>query len=279
MEQLLAIRAFARVVEVGGFTRAADSLDMPNATVSKLVQDLETHLRVKLLQRTTRGVTVTLEGQEYYDKTARVLADLEDIDTGLAIARNKPRGKLRVDIGSSTARDVLIPALPDFLERYPDIRMDLGVSDRSVDQISDSVDCVIRGGVLAESSLVARAIGHADMITCASPAYLKRYGVPAYPDELKNGHRLIAYVSTATGRAVPFRFEHKGVASEIKIEHWIGINESNAHVAAGDAGLGISRPLPTAPGRRCRGASWSRYCRNGGHRSFPFTWCTLTTGI
>lgn len=239
MDQLLAIRAFGRVVEAGNFTRAADSLDMPNATISKLVLELEAHLGVKLLQRTTRRVTVPPEGQDYYEKTARVLADLEDIDTSFAVARSKPRGHLRIDVGSSTASDVLIPALPEFLARYPDIRIDLGVSDRSVDLISDSVDCVIRGGPLVESSLVAKAIGHADMVTCASPAYLKRYGVPAYPEELKNGHRLIAYVSTATGRAMPFRFERDGVKSEIKTEHWVGINESNAHVAAGEAGLGI----------------------------------------
>ncbi|MCW2477553.1 LysR family transcriptional regulator [Candidatus Symbiopectobacterium sp. NZEC135] len=239
MDQLLAIRAFARVVEAGNFTRAADSLDMPNATMSKLVQDLEAHLGVKLLQRTTRRVTVTPEGRDYYEKTTRLLADLEDIDTGFAIAHSKPRGHLRIDIGSSTASDVLIPALPAFQERFPDIRIDLGVTDRSVDLISDSVDCVIRGGLLVDSSLVARNIGHANMVTCASPSYLKRYGVPAYPEELKNGHRLIAYVSTATGRAIPFRFERDGVTSEIKIEHWMGINESNAHVAAGEAGLGI----------------------------------------
>jgi len=239
MDQLLAMRAFSRVVEAGNFTRAADSLDMPNATVSKLVQELEAYLGVKLLQRTTRRVSVTPEGRDYYAKATRVLADLEDIDTSFALARSKPRGHLRIDIGSSTASDVLIPALPDFLERYPDIRIDLGVSDRSVDLISDSVDCVIRGGLLVESSLVAKTIGHADMVTCASPDYLKRYGVPAYPEELRNGHRLIAYISTTTGRAMPFRFEHDGVGTEIKIEHLIGINESNAHVAAGRAGLGI----------------------------------------
>jgi DNA-binding transcriptional LysR family regulator len=146
---------------------------------------------------------------------------------------------LRIDIGSSTASEVLIPALPEFLERYPEIKIDLGVSDRSVDLISANVDCVIRGGALAESSLVAKSIGQTDMVTCASPAYLKRHGIPAYPEELKSGHRLIAYVSTAAGRAVPFRFECEGGKSELKIEHYIGINESNAHVAAGEAGLGI----------------------------------------
>jgi len=239
MDQLLAMRAYARVVEAGGFTRAADSLDMPVATVSKLVQELEAHLGVRLLQRTTRRVTVTPEGQDYYAKCTRVLRDVEDIDATFTAARGKPRGHLRIDVGGSTARDVLIPLLPDFVARYPDIRIDLGVSDRSVDLIADNVDCVIRGGRLDSSSLVARRIGEAPLITCATPGYLKQYGTPAYPEELRNGHRLVSYVSSQTGRAVPFLFERDSERTELKIEHRIGVNESNAHLAAGLAGLGI----------------------------------------
>jgi len=239
MNQLLAIRAFARVVEAGSFTKAADSLDMPNATLSKLVQELEAHLAVRLLQRTTRRVTVTPEGQLYYEKTSLILRNLEDVDTSFNVARSKPRGHLRVDVGGSTASDVLIPALPDFMARYPDIRIDLGVSDRSVDMVSDNVDCVLRGGALDNSSLVARPVGQAEMVTCATPDYLKQYGVPAYPDELKNGHRLVAYVLAQSGRAMPFRFLRDGEKSEIKVEHRVGVNESNGHMAAGLAGLGI----------------------------------------
>jgi LysR family transcriptional regulator for bpeEF and oprC len=239
MDQLLAMRAFARVVEAGSFTRAADSLDVPNATMSKLVQELEAHLGVRLLQRTTRRVTVTPEGQDYYAKATRVLRDLEDIDSSFNAAKAHPRGRLRIDVGGSTARDVLIPLLPDFMARYPDIRIDLGVSDRSVDLIEDNVDCVIRGGPLDSSSLIARYIGDAAMVTCATPEYLKLYGVPAYPDELKNGHRMIAYVSTQSGRAIPFRFERGDEKIEINVERRIGINESNAHLAAAIASIGI----------------------------------------
>lgn len=252
MDQLQAIRAFARVVEAGNFTRAADSLDMPNATLSKLVQELEAHLGVRLLQRTTRRVTVTPEGQDYYAKATRVLRDLEDIDSTFNVARSKPRGHLRIDIGGSTARDVLVPLLPDFLSRYPDIRIDLGVSDRSVDLISDNVDCVIRGGALDASSLVARGIGHATMVTCASPDYLRHNGIPAYPEELRNGHRLVSYLSPQNGRAVPFRFERDGERSELKIEHRIGVNESNAHLAACVAGLGIIQTFSYAAGAALR---------------------------
>jgi len=258
MDQLTAIRGFARVVEAGSFTRAADSLDMPNATLSKMVQDLEAHLGVRLLQRTTRRVTVTPEGREYYEKTLRIVRDLEDIDGGFKAVQGKPKGHLRIDVGGSTARDVLIPAIPDFLARYPDIRIDLGVSDRAVNLISDNVDCVIRGGPLDDSSLVARQIGKADLITCATPGYLKQFGTPAYPDELKNGHKLVSYLSPQNGRAFPFRFERDGVKTEIKVEHRVGVNESNAHLAAALAGLGIVQTFTYAAGPALKRGALSR---------------------
>lgn len=250
MNQLQAIKAFARVVEMESFTRAADSLDIPNATLSKMVKELESHLGTRLLQRTTRRVTVTPEGQDYYDQTLRVITDLEDIDASLNAARSKPRGTLRINIGSSTATDILIPALPDFIARYPDIIVDLGVSDNHVDLIGNHVDCVIRGGKLDNSSLVARSIGNAEMITCASPAYLKNYGVPAYPEELNNGHRLVSYVTHHNSRAVPFKFMKNNTLSEMKPEHRLGVNESNAHLAAGLAGIGIIQTFSycAAPG-------------------------------
>lgn len=192
----MAMRAFTRVVETGNFTRAADSLNLPNATLSKLVKSLEAHLGVRLLHRTTRRVVTTPEGQDYYEKASRVLIDIEEIDTSFSASQSRPKGYLRIDVGGSTAREVLIPALPDFLQRYPEIKIDLGVSDRPVDLISGNVDCVIRGGSLDDSSLIARHIGDAPMVTCATPGYLKAAGVPAYPDELRNGLDLPLYFQT-----------------------------------------------------------------------------------
>lgn len=270
MDQLLAIRALARVIEAGSFTRAADSLDMPIATVSKLVRDLEGHLGVRLLQRTTRRVTVTPEGEEYYAKSGRVLRDLEDIDGAFNLARGRPRGQLRIDVGGSTARDVLIPMLADFMTRYPDIRIDLSVSDRSVDLIGDNVDCVIRGGAMESSTLVARRLGEAVLITCAAPAYLKQFGTPAYPDELKNGHRLVAYVSSDTGRAFPFRFECDGKKTEVKVDHRVGINESNAHLAACVAGLGIVQTFGYAAASALRDGSVVEILKDWRPARYPF---------
>lgn len=229
MDRFSALKAFTRVVEAGSFTRAADSLNMPNATLSKTIQQLEAHLGVSLLQRTTRRITVTPEGREYYEKARCLLEDLEEIDASFNTARNKPKGHLRIAIGGSTACDVLIPLLADFMTSWPDIRIDLQVADKPADLISGNIDCAIRGGPMEDSTLIARKIGEATLVTCATPGYLQRYGTPASPDELHHGHRLISYLSPASGRAFPFRFTRHGVSTELKTEPHLGINESNAH--------------------------------------------------
>jgi len=238
VDQLLAMRAFARVVETGNFTRAADSLRMPKATLSKLVQSLETHLGVQLLTRTTRQVAVTPEGKAYYEAGSRIVRELENVDAGFAKANAKPRGHLRVDVGSSVASRVLIPALPGFLDAYPDVSLDLGVSDRNADVISDQVDCVIRGAPIGETTLISRKLGRAKWVTCATPGYVKRFGAPAHPRDLV-AHRLVHYVSARTGRVLPMRFVAKQEKIAIDARHVVGVNESNGHFAAGLAGAGI----------------------------------------
>ncbi|MBC8997250.1 LysR family transcriptional regulator [Pseudomonas sp. N40(2020)] len=239
MNQLLAIRVFARVVEAGSFVKAADSLEMPKATVSKLIQDLESFLRVRLLQRTTRSVTVTVEGAKYYEQTARIIRDLEEIDSCLQSTRLNPGGTLHVDVGGSVATSLIIPALPAFFARFPDIKIDLGVSDRHVDLISENVDCVIRGGALREQSLAARFLGEASWTTCASPTYLQQFGKPAHPSELEKEHRLVSYQSARTRRAVPAVFQRGEENIEVIGNSALSVNESNAHIAAGLAGLGV----------------------------------------
>lgn len=239
MDQLQAIRAFARVVEAGSFTKAADTLGMPNATLTKAVQALEAHLRIKLLQRTTRRVSVTPEGAQYYEKTQRLLKELDDVDASFSAAQSRPRGHLRVDLGSSTASMVLLPALPAFLARYPDIRIDLGVSDKHVNLIGDNVDCVIRGGELTDLSLIGRQVGSASWVTCATPGYLRDHGTPRHPAELEQGHMMVHYLSTRTGRGMPLNFAKRGEKLEVLGERSVGVNESNAHVAAGLSGLGV----------------------------------------
>ena len=241
MDQIQSMRVFARVVEAGSFTRAAESLDMPKGSATKLVQQLETRLKVKLLNRTTRRVTVTADGAAYYERASRLLNDLDEMESAMTQSQANPSGRLRVDVGSSVARLIIIPALPDFYRRYPDIQIDLGVSDRPVDLISDNVDCVIRGGELQEQSLVARRIANLQLVTVATPAYIAQHGTPTHPRELEEGHVLVNYFSPRTGRPYAHIFEKDGERVEIPGPYKLAVNESNAHLAAVLAGLGITQ--------------------------------------
>ncbi|WP_020656309.1 LysR family transcriptional regulator [Massilia niastensis] len=270
MDQLAAIRAFARVVEAGSFTRAADSLDMPKATVTKLVQSLEAHLRVRLLQRTTRRVTVTPEGAEYYEKTGRLLAELEEIDGGFGVSQSRPRGRLRIDVGSSVANLLLLPALPEFLARYPEIRVDLGVSDRHVDLVGENVDCVIRGGPLSEQAMVGRQIGAAAWVTCAAPGYLERHGVPADPGELEREHRVVSYLSARTNRVLPMEFSKGKQHVALPGTRNVGVNESNAHIAAALAGLGVIQTFRYAARAHLEAGTLAPVLEDWTRQPYPF---------
>jgi len=241
MDQIQSMRVFARVVENGSFTKAAVSLALPKGTVTRLIQSLEERLRVKLLNRTTRRVTVTPEGAAYYERTSRVLNDIDDIEASMTNAHASPSGRLRVDVGAILARLVVIPALPTFFDRYPDIELELGVGDRPVDLRSENVDCVIRGGEITDQSLVARRIASLDLVTVASRAYIDKHGMPTHPSELEDGHRMIAYVSLRTGQLYPEIFEKSGERIEFVAKRRITVNESNSHLAGVLAGLGISQ--------------------------------------
>lgn len=243
MNQLLAIRVFARIVEAGSFSKAADSLGLPKATVSKLVQELESFLHIRLLQRTTRSVTVTPDGATYYEQTARLIRDLEEIDASFQSARFNPRGKIRVDVGGSAATSLIIPALPDFFTRFPDIEIDMGVNDRNIDLISDNVDCVIRGGAITDQSLATRILGHASWSTCVSPSYIERFGIPLHPSELERDHQIVCYRSAQTNRVIPLIFQRGQEKVEVIARGVFSVNESNSQIAAGLAGLGVIHTL------------------------------------
>jgi LysR family transcriptional regulator for bpeEF and oprC len=239
LDQLTAMRAFVRVVEAGTFTRAALTLDMPKPTLTKLVQTLEAHVRTKLLHRTTRRVTVTPDGAAYYERVVRLLADIDELDGSMTSSQARPMGKLRVDVASALAVLIIIPALPEFHERYPDIQLDLGVTDRPVDLIGENVDCVVRGGRLTDQSLIARRIGAVHFITCAAPSYLQRHGEPREPRDLESGHHIVSYFKARTGRSLPLVFGRDGERHEIAGPYVVAVNDGNAYVAAGLAGLGV----------------------------------------
>jgi LysR family transcriptional regulator, regulator for bpeEF and oprC len=234
------MRAFVRVVEAGTFTRAAMTLGMPKPTVTKLVQNLESHVRTKLLHRTTRRVSVTPDGAAYYERVVRVLSDIDELDGSMTSSQSRPSGRLRVDASAAIAVLVLIPALADFHERYPEIQIDLGVSDRPVDLIGENVDCVVRAGDLTDQSLIARRIGSLSFLTCAAPSYLQRHGEPQHPSELEGpNHHIVSYFQAHSGRSMPLTFKQGQETHEIAGRYIVAVNDGNAYVAAGLAGLGI----------------------------------------
>jgi LysR family transcriptional regulator, regulator for bpeEF and oprC len=240
MDKFVAMQTFVRVVEAGTFTKAADSLTLPKPTVTRLVQQLEQQLHTKLLNRTTRRVTVTADGAAYYDRALRLLGELEELESSMSTAKATPRGRLRIDVGAAVGEMLLIPALPRFYDRYPDIRIDLGVSDRPVDLIGENIDCVLRAGEITDQSLVARRISEFHTILCASPQYLKRHGVPQHPDELASArHTLINYFSHRTGQPYAWKLARDEEQVEIAGHHLLSVNNSQARTAAGLAGLGI----------------------------------------
>lgn len=234
------MRAFARVVETGSFTKAAESMDLPKASLTRLVQALEARLRVQLLTRTTRKVSVTQDGAAYYERTITLLSELEAIDQGMLHDNSRPRGRLRVDVTTLTGSKVLIPAMDDFHARYPDIEVALGVSDRSIDLLVDNVDLVLRVGKVEDPGLVARRVGQIRFRVCASPAYLARHGRPDRPEDLdQEPHWCVGYFSPRTGRIFPFTFWRDGQPLEIQGRRRLDVNDSNAYLAAGLSGLGV----------------------------------------
>ncbi|WP_110688924.1 LysR family transcriptional regulator [Salinicola endophyticus] len=238
MDRFEAMRVFARVVETGSFTRAAETLQLSRTSVTQLVQQLEARLRVRLLNRTTRKVNVTADGAAFYARVIRLLADLDDAETSLSGAATEPRGRLRVDVPSPLARLILIPALGGFHARYPEIQLDLGVSDRMVDIIDERVDCVVRGGELTDQSLMARRVGDLPLGVYASPSYLARAGVPAHPRELDNSHhRIVGFLNSRLGE--PVAMQRHGERLTVQGRYVLSTDDGNSYLAAGIAGLGI----------------------------------------
>ncbi|HCN63760.1 MAG TPA: LysR family transcriptional regulator [Pseudomonas sp.] len=236
MDRFNAMLVFTRIVELGGFAKAADSLQMPRASVTVLIKQLEAHVGVQLLHRTTRQVSPTLDGAAYYQRCVRLLADLEESE-GL-FRGSQPKGTLRVEMPAAVGRLVVFPALPEFTGRYPQIDLEIGLNDRPVDLIREGVDCVIRGGLTVDDSLVARPLVQMDQMTCASPNYLRAHGVPQSLDDL-NGHRMIEYFSSASGKRYGLEFQLGDDVRLINLPKQVSVNSAEGYLAACVAGYGL----------------------------------------
>ena len=239
MDRIDQFRIFTRVVECSSFTRAADTLGLPRSTVSAAVMQLEERIGGRLLNRTTRKVSATPDGIAFYQRCLRMI---EDVDDAESLFRDQtgaqPSGKIRVDVPGRIGRRIIAPALPEFLHAYPDIDIDLGVTDRAVNLIEENVDCVVRVGPLSDSSLIARPIGDLALINAASPAYLEAYGEPHSPAGL-DAHFAVNYASPSTGRVEEWEWVEAGVARTRPVRGRVAVNSAEAYIACCLAGLGL----------------------------------------
>ncbi|WP_027800561.1 LysR family transcriptional regulator [Paraburkholderia dilworthii] len=236
MDRFEEMRVFVRVAERQSFTRASDDLQIPRATVTNLVKRMEERLGARLLERTTRTVRLTPDGQAYYGRCVRLIADMEDAEG--SFSNLAPKGLLRVNLQGTLARHFVVPALPAFLARHPGIELTIGEDDRLVDLVREGIDCVLRAGNLQDSSMVARRVAQLPQVTVASPAYLNKYGEPADPSALGT-HRAVNYVSSATGKPVPLEFSVEGRVMPMLLPGAVSVTGVELYTGSAVAGLGI----------------------------------------
>ncbi|PAY08326.1 LysR family transcriptional regulator [Bradyrhizobium sp. UFLA03-84] len=238
MDRIDLFRVFLRVVECASFTRAADTLGLPRSSVSSAVAELEQRVGARLLHRTTRKVSPTHDGAAFYERCLRVVADVEEAETLFRQTAAEPSGRLRVGVPGRIGRLIIAPALPAFLDRYPQIDIDLGVTDRAINLIEDSADCVVRVGPLGDSGLIARPLGNLTLINVASAEYLARHGTPQTPDDLGT-HWAVNYASPSTGRIEEWEWHEQGAARTIAMRGRVTVNSAEAYIACCLAGLGL----------------------------------------
>jgi len=236
MDRFQEMQIFTRIVERRSFTLAAEELSLPRATVTNAIKRLESRLATRLLERTTRVVAPTLDGEAYYERCVRLLADLGDMES--VFIRSAPTGLLRVNLQATLARRVVAPRLPAFLARYPGIELQIGEGDRLVDLVREGIDCVLRVGNLQDSSMVAQQIAQIGQVTCASPAYLERHGRPTTLEELGR-HQAVNFISSATGRPYPLEFLIDGVLQQLTLPGPVAVTGADMYTAGALAGLGI----------------------------------------
>jgi LysR family transcriptional regulator for bpeEF and oprC len=241
MDRFLAMKVFVRVVESGSFSKAADALHLPPASVSRTLQALEAHLGARLLNRTTRSISITEDGEAYFDRCVRVLGEVDDMEASLSHSKLSPKGNVKVSLPQVMAKSTVIPALPEFFAAYPDIGVELLLTDRQVDLVEDAVDCVVRVGAIGDIGdigLVAKRIGAYTQITCASPGYIEQYGEPQTLDDLDQ-HLAVGYVMNKSGRVRNWEFVVDGETRSIALKHKIAVNDADSYIASGLAGLGL----------------------------------------
>jgi LysR family transcriptional regulator for bpeEF and oprC len=238
VDRLLAMQVFTRIVDANSFSRAADTLNLPRASVSNIIQNLEAHLKVRLLQRTTRRLSLTPDGAAYYERCVRILAEVEEAESAFSISSKVPRGRLRIDMPGALGQLVVMPELFEFHSNYPALELVVGFNDRRIDLIQEGIDCAIRVGALEDSSLVARRIGTVPYVTAVSPEYLSSHGDPQTIGALQE-HTAVKYFIGQSERALDFDFVAGTRAVQVKMRGMVAVNDAEAYLSCGLKGLGI----------------------------------------
>ncbi len=240
MDKLQAMALFVRIIDTGGIARAAESLQIPKATATTLLQRLEASLGVKLLNRTTRRVSVTPDGAAYYERAAAILSEVREVEETLSQRVASPRGRVRVDAPTLIARSVIVPALPRLFAQFPDIELALACNERHFDLVAEGIDCALWIGEIGDAGLVARRVGFIYFATCAAPAYIAAHGLPAHPRELAQ-HRCINHFSPRTGETVEWVFSKGEERVQAVFPGHLALEDENSYVSAAEAGLGIAQ--------------------------------------
>ena len=240
MQNLEALAIFVRIAEMGSFTHAAESLGIQKGRASNVVRELEARMGVRLLHRSTRTVQLTEDGRSFYTRARALLADAEELGAMFAGSEAPPGGRLRVDLPTELARSTIMPALPTFMDRYPDIALEISSTDRRVDLVQEGMDCVLRIGGIVDDTLVARTLGALRMVNAASPAYLARHGVPRTLEDLSvGGHRMVHYTPTLGSRPPGWEYPTGQAYAVLALAGSISVNNVQTYHGAGLAGLGL----------------------------------------
>lgn len=238
MDKFDSLRLYCKIVELRSFTQAAGVLQIPRATATYAMQQLEQRLNSRLLERTTRQVKPTQDGQAFYQRCIRILAELEEAESSLSTVAANPSGRLRLGLHGVHAAQIIIPALPQFRKRYPKLDIMISSSDRLVDMVKESIDAVVRIGIPKDSTLTGRKLAELKQVVCASPAYLEQYGIPQQAEHLAL-HQAVSFFSSDHNISYPFSFVINGKTEDFPAKGWLAVNDAEAYTAAALAGCGL----------------------------------------
>jgi LysR family transcriptional regulator for bpeEF and oprC len=239
MDRLKAMQVFVRIVEANSYTKAAETLDLPRAALTATINKLEAFLGTRLLQRTTRRLSLTPDGADYFQKCLEILSAVADAEGALrGQGAAKPKGRLRVELPGAVGRNLVMPHIGAFCREYPDIELVISMSEQVKDLTREGLDCSLRVGDLQDSSMIGRRLGSMGFLTCAAPAYLAAHGVPRGPEDL-HAHRGVTHFSGRTGRPFDWDFVVDGTVVTMAVRGAIAVNDPDAYIICALQGMGL----------------------------------------